>query len=163
MASKIGNSTCDQLEAETSIQGASDYWKQCRQCHPVFFKHTSQMLKELDLPGWYESLLPTIFDKFQNDPGHFENNSEAGMVAMLLSGETGFECNVISGGCDRMPTCKSIVEHLEQRHPEWSPQQLMEESRKSNIVLETIVALSKAHNAIYVSTSSAFHGCTVYN
>lgn len=131
-------------------QEAIDAYKKHGDCLPAFFDVTNENLREANVSLWYNNF---ITSKAKENPEAYKQFGEVSLFAREIMQTSDFECNLQSKGCNHMPSCKEVTNHLERRNSGLTTPQLLDQSRKIYLAFKQMDSISKYISTMHVSNT----------
>ncbi|KAL5327226.1 hypothetical protein ACEPPN_004918 [Leptodophora sp. 'Broadleaf-Isolate-01'] len=136
-------------------QEAIDAYEKHGDCQPAFFDVTNENLRQANVSLWYNDFMTS---KAKQDPEAYKKFGEMTLFAREIMQTSDFECNLQSKGCNHMPSCKDVTNHLERRNLGLTTPQLLDQARKIYLTFKQMDSISK-----YISTMHELLGTVQSN
>ncbi|KAK0106583.1 hypothetical protein ONS96_004204 [Cadophora gregata f. sp. sojae] len=136
-------------------QEAIEAYEKHGDCYPAFFDITEDNLQQANLSLWFNDFLVS---KQRANPQAYDQFGEISLYAREIMQTSGFECNLQSKGCNRVPSCRDVTDHLERRNLGLSTAELLDQTRKIYFTFTQLDSIAK-----YISTMHELLGTTQSN
>tara|TARA_R110002060_G_scaffold53135_6_gene63799 strand:- start:27 stop:584 length:558 start_codon:yes stop_codon:yes gene_type:complete len=129
-------------------QEAIDAYAKHGDCLPAFFDVTGENLRQANVSLWYNDF---VVSKAMADTEAYQRFGEFAHFAREIMQTSDFECNLQSKGCNRIPSCKDVTNHLERRNSGLSTAELLDQARRIYLTFKQMDALAKYISNMHVS------------
>lgn len=132
---------------QISNEEAGDWLHKYHECHPGYIRETAENTKQAELSAFYSETISSLAQKF---PEQYEELGESGIFALMVAGAENFKCTSQTVGCEGIPTCSAIAQHIREHQKDLTSAQVMDFTRKTLFTLRRYAQTNKHLNTYIV-------------